>query len=207
MQTPEWAKTICSGFGKVGQSPRYRVIWAPDRAELCFGRLLRIYGHLGDRWIIEELVPWEKFGPWDYEAFGPKPPDGDYSHCHTIQAHTDGTLAGFYHLGRDESRMVSLEDFGHESLQATLTVLIRSRAVPAWQTRNNRLEAKKEAEKREHEDFEAVYDNNLGLLHDLKKTADDNKIVVPLVHGVTPTLAKAMKLKPVLRQTHERRLA
>lgn len=183
MQTPEWVNTICASFPR---SPsglvRYRVRWAPDCEEMCYGKTRKSYPHIGAFWILEVLVPWSAFGQWHEAAFGPKPVDGQFLHSHTISWSDDG--------GKTKKCM-SLEDFGADSLRLLITCVERGRMIQAWQMKNHR-DAMLEAEEQEsHRIYSDVYDEAAGVgliggplgenmtnLNPAKKRSDDTRIVL-----------------------------
>jgi hypothetical protein len=166
MKTPDWATQICDSFGKVGgpQGPsKYRVIWAPDVTEQIYGETMKSYGHVGDRWIIEVLLPWEKFGYWDYKAFGPKPAHGVYWHSQTIEQTWEGEVTTFNFDRKLKSRYMSLEDFGAESLRLVLTAIEKSKTISAWQMVNHRKALAEKEDAEFHNKFSDVYDDAAGI--------------------------------------------
>lgn len=200
MQTPDWVKTICDSFGKIGRTPKYRVLWAPDRQEFCFGLRLQAYPHIGPRWILEVLVPWERFGKWDYEAFGPKPEDGEYCHSYTIE----------YIEGEGSQRhtaFMSLEDYGVETLRLLITCVERGKLISAWQMKNHREDMLKRQAEEEHKRFSDEWDEiqNVGLVGGPlgenavsgipgKKGSADVKIV--RLEDLSPELQKKLRCRP-----------
>lgn len=158
MQTPNWAKQIADSFGSAGTPPdtlpKYRVIWAPDRLELCYGRTVRAYPHIGERWILEVLIPWERFGPWREDAFGPKPRHGEYCHSHTIQFSEDGGKT---------SKFMSLDDFGADTLRLLITCVERGKMIQGWQMRNHRDQMLEAEEKENHRIFSDLWDDSTGI--------------------------------------------
>jgi len=182
MQAPEWAQLICSSFPKSRSGlDRYRLTWAPDRVELCYGKQRKAYPHVGEYWILEVLVPWEKFGPWNEIAFGPKPLDGEFCHSHTIR------------WSEDEGKtwkFMSLEDFGAESLKLLIQCVEAGRVIQAWQMRNHRDAMLEAEEKEDRRIFSDVYDDAAGVgliggplgenmtnLNPGKKRSDDTRII------------------------------
>lgn len=201
MRTPPgWAKQLCARFGNVGATPKYRLIWAPDREEFCFGMKLKAYLHLGDRWVLETLKPWAEFGEWNAEAFGPKPPDGEYCHSHTIQyVEGRGKLAHTVYM--------SLEDFGMHTLELLLRCIDLGKLISPETMRAHRermLAAEAEAE---HQRFSDEWDDiqNIGLVGGPlgenavsgipgKPGSADIKIVT--LDDFAPEAQKAMRCKP-----------
>lgn len=183
MNAPEWANQICTSFPKSKSGlTRYRLTWAPDRLEMCYGKQVRAYPHIGEFWILEVLVPWEKFGPWHEAAFGPKPQDGEFCHSHTIRWSNDNGKTWEF---------MSLEDFGAESLRLLIQCVEAGKMIQAWQMRNRRDEMVAEEEKEEHRIYSDVYDEHSGVgliggplgenmtnLNPAKKRSDDTRIVL-----------------------------
>lgn len=95
-------------MGRFGQNPyqenMFRIVFAPSRMSLVCGtfddgstggRWMPLYGHLGDKWILEKwLTPFEfcrmTREQWDREMLvnGPFPDRGEYEHCHTFETCT-----------------------------------------------------------------------------------------------------------------------
>lgn len=200
MKTPAWAKQICDRFGTIGKTPKYRVIWAPDRLEQCFGKTIRAYPQIGDRWILEALIPWEKFGPWNYEAFGPKPADGEYVHSHTMQ----------YIEGEGKQRhtaFISLEDYGTETLRLLVTCVDRGKMISPYQMRLHREAMLEKQAADEHKKFSDEWDEiqNVGLVGGplgenavsgipSKKTSADIKIV--RLEDLDPEMQRKLRCRP-----------
>jgi len=175
--TPEWAKQVCADFGltESGQ-PFYRVIWNPDRVRVmnCMDvdtlgrrqRTIHKYPMIGYRWIVEALLPWDKYGPWHEEFFGPKPPDGEYCHTHTIQIGLNQMMEA---PAAEETEYMSLDDFGADNLRLLLTVIEKNKAIKAWQIRDYDEELIKLEEKEFKSQFDNVYDDNMAELEMLEK--------------------------------------
>jgi hypothetical protein len=199
MQTPEWANLICASFPKtISGQVRYRVLWAPDRIEFCYGKLLRAYPHIGNRWILEVLVPWEKFGPWHEAAFGPKPQDGEFCHSHTIQYSTDG--------GKTQEFM-SLEDFGVDNLRLLITCVERGKMIQAWQMKNHRDAMLEQEDKEWAAKFSDIYDEasgsgliggplgeNMTNLNPAKKRSDET--VITTLEDLPPSVRAKFACRP-----------
>jgi hypothetical protein len=176
---PEWALRICQEFGLSDSGlPKYRVIWNPDRTRVmnCMDletlgrrqRTIHKYPRLGHRWIVEVLLPWSLYGPWHEEFFGPKPPDGEYCHTHTIQWNLK-LMMDAPALGDHETEYMSLDDFGADALELLLTVIEKNKAVQAWQLRNYDQELIELEEKLFREQFDNVYEDNMPELEKLEK--------------------------------------
>jgi hypothetical protein len=185
---PEWVTNICADFGHSESGlPFYRVVWNPDRTRVmaCMDldtngrkqRTIRKYPRLGYRWIVEVLLPWEKYGSWYEEFFGPKPQDGEYCHTHTIQ----WNLTQMMHApASEETDYMSLEDFGADSLRLLLTTIEHNKAIQAWQLRQYDTQVIEDEEKEWKKRFDDVYDDNMGELAELEKAADKAGVVTSL---------------------------
>ncbi len=175
---------VCADFGITESGlPRYRVIWNPDRTRLMHilnpetgnfvTRLIHKYPRLGERWILETLLPWELYGTWHEGAFGPKPADGEYCHTHTFQLNMVGMMQ---QPSCENTDYLSLDDFGQDNLRLLIACIERGKAVAAWQLRNYDREMIEREEKAFHDQFENVYDDNMGALAALEKLSDDTGI-------------------------------
>jgi hypothetical protein len=188
--TPEWADRLCAEFG-VSESglPKYRVIWNPDRIRVmnCMDvdtlgrrqRTIHKYPLLGYRWIVEALLPWEKYGQWHEEFFGPKPQDGEYCHTHTIQFNL-AQMMDAPALGGEKTAYMSLDDFGQDSLRLLLTVIEKNKAIQAWQLRNYDQELIALEEKEFRAQFDNVYEDNMGELEKLEKLQAQSGLITSL---------------------------
>lgn len=185
---PEWAERVCADFGLTESGlPLYRVIWNPDRIRVmnCMDldtlgrrqRTIHKYPRLGHRWIVEALLPWEKYGPWHEEFFGSKPPDGEYCHTHTIQWNLQAMLET---PAFDKTEYMSLEDFGADNLRLLLTVIEKNKALQAWQLCQYDQELIELEEKLFREQFDNVYDDNMNELEKLEKLQAKSGIVTSL---------------------------
>lgn len=198
--TPEWVEQICANFGSIGDSPKYRVIWAPDREEFCFGLRLKAYPHVGERWILEVLIPWEKFGQWNYDAFGPKPLHGEYSHSQTIEF-IEGE-------GKNKkTAFMSLEDYGAETLRLLITCVDKGKLISYWQIKNHREQMLAEQQKNESQQFSDEWDEvqGIGLVGGPlgenavsgipgKKTSADQRVI--MLEDLSPELQRRLRCKP-----------
>jgi hypothetical protein len=185
---PEWVERVCADFGITESgAPKYRVMWNPDRRRVMniinpetnqhVQRNIMKYPRIGDRWILETLMPWEKFGIWHEAAFGPKPPDGEYVLSHVFQL----DLVKMMQRPADENTIyMSLDDFGQDNLRLMLHAIDKSRALQAWQLRNYDEEMLVREEKEFHEQFENVYDDNMGELRKVEKAAEDAGLLTSL---------------------------
>lgn len=195
--TPEWVERICAEFGtSESGKPTYRVIWAPDRIDYCYDRPMKPYGHIGNRWIIEVLVPWEKFGPWNEQAFGPKPLDGEYCHSQTIQQTWEGDVSTFDMRPGIPHRYMSLDDFGGDALRLTLACIDRGKAIQWWQMKNHREMMIEKEDKGFHEQFENVYDDNAGAVADIRKLSKQAKLATSLDELPQPIKEKVRRRGP-----------
>jgi hypothetical protein len=185
---PEWVERVCADFGVTDSGlPRFRVMWNPDRRRKMnilnpetnsfIVREVLKYPRVGERWILEELMPWERFGKWHEEAFGPKPPDGEYCLSHTIQYFL---LDMMQNPAGEESEFLSLDDFGADNLRLLLHACEKVKALQAWQLRNYELEMIEREEKEFGEQFDTVYDDNMGELRKLEKLQDAARIYTSL---------------------------
>lgn len=185
---PEWVERVCADFGVMESGvPRFRVIWNPDRRRLMnilnpetmqfVQKNVMKYPRLGERWILEELLPWETYGTWNEQAFGPKPADGEYAHCHTFQERLSDMMN---YPAHEQTEYLSLDDFGQDNLRLLLYAISKGKALRAWQLRNYELELAEREEKAFHTQFENVYDDNMGELRKLEKMADDAGLVTSL---------------------------
>jgi hypothetical protein len=175
---------VCADFGITESGlPKYRVMWNPDRrramniinpdtGQFVQKNLLK-YPRVGERWILEVMLPWEKFGTWNEAAFGPKPPDGEYCLSHTFQAHLTDMMN---YPANDRTEYLSLDDFGQDNLRLLLHCIEKSKALMAWQLRNYDEEMLAREEADFHNQFENVYDDNMGELRKLEKLSDDTGI-------------------------------
>lgn len=186
--TPEWAERICADFGltESGQ-PKYRVVWNPDRIRVmnCMDldtlgrkqRTIHKYPRLGARWIVEALLPWELYGQWHEEFFGPKPRDGEYCHTHTIQWNLAQMLN---EPAENQTEYMSLDDFGADSLRLLLTTIEKNKALQAWQLRQYDQELIAREEREFKEQFDNVYEDNRAELEKLEKLSDQTGIQTSL---------------------------
>ena len=185
---PEWAERVCAEFGFTDSGlPKYRVVWNPDRTRVmnCMDldtmgrrqRTIHKYPKLGYRWIVEALLPWEQYGPWHDEFFGPKPPDGEYCHVQTIQENLTQMLEA---PAQKDTLYLSLDDFGADNLRLLLTVIEKNKSVKAWQLRNydQALIEREEKEFKAH--FDNVYDDNMAELEKLEKLQAKSGLVTSL---------------------------
>ena len=185
---PEWVERVCADFGITESGlPRYRVIWNPDRRRPMnilnpeTGQFVQRnqmkYPRLGERWILEVLLPMERYGTWNEQAFGPKPADGEYCHTHTFQLNmTQAMQMPAY----EDTDYMSLDDFGADNLRLLLHCIEKGKALQAWQIRNYDLEMIAREEKEFHEQFENVYDDNMGELRKLEKLSEETGILTSL---------------------------
>lgn len=177
---PEWVERVCADFG-IAESglPKYRVIWNPDRRRPMnilnpeTGQFVQKnqmkYPRLGERWILEVLLPWELYGTWNEQAFGPKPADGEYCHTHTFQERLADMMN---YPAYERTEYLSLDDFGQDNLRLLLHCIEKGKAVQAWQLRNYDLQMIEDEEKAFHEQFENVYDDNAADLAKMEKLCD-----------------------------------
>lgn len=177
---PEWVERVCADFGRTESGALiYRVMWNPDRRRVMriinpetnsiVDKNLMKYPRVGERWILETLMPWKKFGTWHEAAFGPKPPDGEYVLSHVLQL----DLVHMMNAPADErTQYLSLDDFGADNLRLILHCIEKSRALQAWQLRNYDQEMLEREEQDFHDQFENVYDDNMGELVKIEKLAD-----------------------------------
>jgi hypothetical protein len=185
---PEWVERVCIDFG-IAESgaPKYRVLWNPDRRRVMnilnpetgnfVQKNLMKYPRVGERWILESLMPWEQFGIWHEQAFGPKPPDGEYVLSHIFQL----DLVKMMQAPADErTQYISLDDFGQDNLRLLLHCIEKSKALQAWQLRRFEEEMLASEEKEFHEQFENVYDDSAGELRKIEKLAEDSHILTSL---------------------------
>ena len=185
---PEWVERVCADFGITESGlPRFRVIWNPDRRKKMnilnpetnqfVEREYLKYPRIGERWILEVLIPWEIYGTWHEQAFGPKPPDGEYCLSHVFQEN----LTHMMHSPADErTEFLSLDDFGSDNLRLMLHSIDKARAISAWQLRNYDEELVAQEEKEFHEKFENVYDDSMGAIRKLEKLQDETGILTSL---------------------------
>lgn len=202
MQTPDWAEKIADSFGKIGETPKFRVIFSDERKNFCFGVLRKSYPHIHARWVIERLIPWQEFGKWDYEAFGPKPQDGEYVHVFTIQM-ANGQVGA----KGTKTDYISLEDFGADTLRMTMKVIELGRALPWWTEKKARLQMLEEEEEQWRKRFSDWFDNETGIglvggplgenaISGIpgKKKSDD--VVITNVNDLPPRLREKLRCKP-----------
>lgn len=185
---PEWVERVCADFGITPSGlPKYRVMWNPDRrrpmniinpdtGQLVQKNLMK-YPGVGERWILEVMLPWEQFGAWNEAAFGPKPADGEYCLSHTFQANM---VQAMQMPANEKTEYMSLDDFGQDNLRMLLHCVEKSRALCAWQLRNYDEEMVVREERDFHDQFEHVYDDNMGELQKLVKLSDDTGIATSL---------------------------
>jgi hypothetical protein len=185
---PEWVERVCADFGVTESGlPIFRVIWNPDRRRLIkiinpetmqiVEKNVMKYPRIGERWILEELLPWQIYGTWNEAAFGPKPADGEYCHTHTFQV----KLAAMMHTPANENtEFLSLDDFGNDNLRLLITCIVRGKALRAWQLRNYEKELAEREDQSFHEQFENVYDDNMGELRKLEKLSEETGILTSL---------------------------
>jgi hypothetical protein len=185
---PEWVERVCADFGITESGAlKYRVMWNPDRRRVMnivnpetgqhVQRNLMKYPRIGDRWILESLMPWEKFGIWHEDAFGPKPPDGEYVLSHVIQLDLGKMMNA---PADDETEYMSLDDFGQDNLRLLLHCIDKSKALQAWQLRRYDEEMLAREEQDFHAHFEDVYDDNLGELRKVDKLAEKAGVLTSL---------------------------
>jgi hypothetical protein len=177
---PEWVERVCADFGITESGlPCYRVIWNPDRRRLMnilnpeTGNFVQKdvmkYPRLGERWILEVLLPWELYGFWNEAAFGPKPADGEYCHTHTFQL---DLMQMMQMSAYEDTIYLSLDDFGQDNLRLLLHCIEKGKAVQAWQLRKYDEALIEQEEKEFHEQFENVYDDNAASLAEIEKLCD-----------------------------------
>ena len=149
------------------------------------------YPRLGERWILEVLLPWELYGTWNEQAFGPKPADGEYCHTHTFQMNM---VEGMQNPAREDTVYMSLDDFGADNLRLLLHCIEKGKAVQAWQVRNYDLEQIEREEKEFHEQFDNVYDDAMPQLAELEKLCDKTGLKTSLDPLPRP-IEKARRVK------------
>lgn len=185
---PEWCERVCADFPVMESgAPKYRVFWAPDRRRVMniinpdtgqiVHREYRKYPGVGERWIIETLIPWEIFGRWNERAFGPKPPDGEYCLSHIIQFEL---VKMMQEPANEKTIFMSLDDFGSDNLRLILHCIEKSRALQAWQIRNYDQALLDLEEKEFHAKFENVYDDNRAELEKLEKLQEKAGVLTSL---------------------------
>lgn len=181
---PEWVERVCADFGVMESgAPKYRVIWNPDRRRpmnILNPETLHFvmrnpmkYPRIGERWILEVLVPWEIYGTWHEEAFGPKPPDGEYCLSHVIQEHLTQMMN---EPTNERTEFLSLDDLGQDNLRLLLHCVEKARALQAWQLRNYDEELIQLEEKAFKSQFDNVYDDNMSELERLEKLSEKSGI-------------------------------
>jgi hypothetical protein len=71
---PEYIADLLKPYGSAPTGePWYKFAWADDVEETSFGQVqLRFPEHKG-HWLLMKFVTWADYGPWNFEAFGPKP--------------------------------------------------------------------------------------------------------------------------------------
>lgn len=185
---PEWVERVCADFGVTESgAPKYRVMWNPDRrrpmnilnpetGQFVQKNLMK-YPRVGERWILEVLVPWETFGRWNEQAFGPKPADGEYCLSHIFQLELGQMM---HEPGNEKTHYLSLEDLGPDNLRLLLNCCEKSKALHAWQLRDYDREMIEREDKEFHEQFETVYDDNMGELRRIEKLCDQAGLVTSL---------------------------
>jgi hypothetical protein len=185
---PEWVERLCADFGITESGlPKYRVMWNPDRrrpmniinpetGNFVVRNPLR-YPAVGERWILETLLPWELYGTWNEAAFGPKPADGEYCLSHIIQLHLMNMMQ---HPANERTEYLSLDDFGQDSLRLLLTCIEKSRALSAWQLRNFDEEMIQREEREFHDQFENVYEDNMSALREIEKLQEKSGLITSL---------------------------
>lgn len=177
---PEWVERVCADFGVTESGlPKYRVMWNPDRRRTMniinpdtnqfVQKKLMIYPGVGERWILEQLLPWEKFGTWHENAFGPKPADGEYCISHIFQS---DMVHAMQSPADENTDYMSLDDFGQDNLRLLLHCCEKSRALQAWQLRKYDEEMIAREDQGFHDQFGNVYDDNMGELRKLEKLSD-----------------------------------
>lgn len=185
---PEWVERVCADFGVTESgAPRFRVMWNPDRRRKMnilnpetnsfVVREVLKYPRVGERWILEELMPWERFGQWHEEAFGPKPPDGEYCLSHVLQLHL---MQMMQEPANEQTIYLSPDDFGADNLRLLLHACEKVKALQAWQLRNFELEMIDREEKEFQDQFDNVYDDAMGELRKLETLSDNTKILTSL---------------------------
>jgi hypothetical protein len=177
---PEWVERVSADFGITESgTPRFRVIWNPDRRRVIniinpetdqiVQKNVMKYPRLGERWILEELLPWETYGRWNEEAFGPKPADGEYCHTHTFQERLADMMQ---YPAFEQTEFMSLDDFGQDNLRLLLHCIVKGKALRAWQLRNYEQELEAREEKESHGQFDNVYDDNAAAFDEIAKLCD-----------------------------------
>jgi hypothetical protein len=157
------------------------------------------YPRVGERWILESLMPWEQFGIWHEHAFGPKPPDGEYVLSHIFQL----DLVKMMQAPADErTQYISLDDFGQDNLRLLLHCIEKSKALQAWQLRRFEEEMLASEEKDFHEQFENVYDDTC------RRAAQDREAGGRLAHSdlarspAPRDRSRAPQKRPAAGQSH-----
>ena len=147
-QPPHWVNHICRSFGRtISGDWRYRVIWGPDREEIRYGQLCKRYDDVDPRWILEVFVPHEKFGSWDEESMGPKPPRGEYWLSQIIQ------IDGEY---------IDMNDYGPSTLKLLITVVEKGKALSEWERKSWREAQEAKRKKAWAQKFSDIYDDANG---------------------------------------------
>jgi hypothetical protein len=177
---PEWVERVCADFGVMESgAPKYRVMWNPDRrrpmnilnpdtGQFVIKNLMK-YPRIGERWILEVLLPWELFGSWNEQAFGPKPADGEYCLSHTFQL---DMVQAMQKPANEFTEYMSLDDFGQDNLRLLLHCIEKGKALQAWQLKNYDQEMIEREGKEFHEQFDNVYDDNLAEFTEIDKLCD-----------------------------------
>jgi len=181
---PEWVERVCADYGitESGLS-KYRVIWNPDRRRpmnILNPETMQYvqkepmkYPRVGERWILETLLPWEIYGKWHEEAFGPKPADGEYCITHVFQ---EDLMQMMQSPGTEVTEYMSLDDFGSDNLRLLIDCIEKGKAVQMWQLRNYDDEMHAREERDFHDQFENVYDDTMGEIRKLEQLSDKTGI-------------------------------
>lgn len=74
---PPYIESLAAQFGKsTSGMPLFKFSWAEDLIETAWGEVQQRFPEHKGFWLLMKFVPWEDYGPWNYEAFGPKPEGG-----------------------------------------------------------------------------------------------------------------------------------
>lgn len=176
---PQWTDRVCKSFGQtLDGHQHYRVIWGPDREEIRYGKLCKRYDEIEPRWILEVFVPHEKYGAWDTESMGPKPPGGEYFISQIIQV---------------DGQYVPMGTYGPETLKLLITCVEKGKALSEWEKKRWRDDQTQKQKAREHQRFEDVFADAMGpfgenAIAGIPGKRNSGDILIPDINKLSPEL-------------------
>ena len=188
---PRWVDALLKRFGKSNSGlPLYRMIWGGDHWQVSFGAKALRYPEWKDRWLLEKMVLHDDYGPWNTEAFGPKPPDGEYELSQVIEV---------------DGEFVDLETFGARTLELLILCLEKGKLQPRSEKLTAARARQEEADRKWRQKFSDIYDDSQRPFGEAavsgipdKKKPGDVKIYTP--DDLSPKLRRQLTRPGNIRQ-------